>query len=181
MKDLSNIKNIEFLRNKDEILQEVIFENNHFNISDYYENEHDAALGIITPDQVIRVYSIISHEQVCKNIYRLLYKDFDEFSNEEDIDWQQKATAYGNIILQHVRNEYLFIWFPKELHLFQRDSLHALLFQIKECCLRTNITLTYCIGNKICHSVEDVLWYIKNLEIDLTETKKIGKSVRHKR
>ena len=55
------MKKIEHLTDENEILAEIIEENKRFDLEDFFVNNRDGGLIIITPNQTVSLYSIDSH------------------------------------------------------------------------------------------------------------------------
>lgn len=136
---MDTFKNIEELENDKEIEKEVLFQNKHFNLKDFYLKNQEAALIMITPKQTICTYSIIYHEYVCKAICHLLYKDFNHFpypnvikSLNELINLQDIAKMYQIIIILLISNDNGLIFHPNKINEFQYEELCSLKAKFNE-------------------------------------------------
>lgn len=129
MKNFNNIKQIEHMNESEDILSEIKYQNELFDLTSFYLNDEDSALAVITPKQAIYVYAIFSHEYVCEKVYNQLYPDFTWLSGK-DIDdsnettcWQEMATNQGNIIIQFDSNDDSLVWFPEHINMYQYTEL----------------------------------------------------------
>lgn len=129
MENLNSIKQIEHMNENEDILSEIKYQNEIFDLTTFYLNDEDSALAVITPKQTIYVYAIFSHEYVCEKIYKQLYPNFTWLSGEE-IDcsdviacWQEMATSQGNIIIQFNSDDYTLVWFPERINMYQYTEL----------------------------------------------------------
>lgn len=114
------MKDIETLKDRKEILEEINKQNKKFDKYQFYIDGNGGALSIITPIQTINVYSNKDHKTVAEKTYREMYDDFESF-DEENI-WQIQATSNSNIVIQHTRFTSI-VWIPEKITLNQFEQL----------------------------------------------------------
>lgn len=97
------MKNIEKLTNREEIIREINEENKNFDLKDFYANNRNAAVMIISEDNIVKSYSIFSHKTVAEQIIKTIDPEFNKFYNLSTI-WQNQATkkilfAYNYVVI----------------------------------------------------------------------------------
>lgn len=141
---------IETIKSKPLLKQELEFENDNFDLENFYRHNLNGAAIVITKDKMISAYSWVSHGATVLNIYNYLYnRDIETSSWDdltwqnmgsnlegsrwqgtpvklEDLTWQDKATNVGNIIIQLCDVGSSPVWLPSELNDFQYDTLMGL-------------------------------------------------------
>lgn len=128
---------IEAYFDKKQIEEEIIRENNEFDLEDFYVNELEGAICVITKDKTIFANAVASHYNALNAIYNLLYNDSNQMdyyclSDEDDTFWQNEAVQYGNVIIQLCSNVSSTVWLPAELNNYQKQELHLILEQIND-------------------------------------------------
>lgn len=130
MVDLTKIKNIEDLKNKDEISREIKYQNENFSLEDFFKYNQDGAISIITPNETVTTYAIEDHGDCAEKILLLLYSDFKEYyfpeyllSDEEYISWQRQTTKRGLVVIQYCTGCSSLAWFPKKINKYQQSEL----------------------------------------------------------
>ena len=162
---------IETIKSKPLLTQELEFENDNFNLENFYRNKLPAAVIVITKDKMISAYSWLSHGATALNIYNYLYNRDIQTSNWEDLTrqymasnpeesiwqktpvkleeliWQDKARNIGNIIIQLSTNGSSAVWFPSKLNDFQYNILMGLVDHLTEVDERGNYQIELALDN----------------------------------
>lgn len=115
------MRDIETIRNTHTLMQELKKQNLSFNLNEFYANVgkescHSGAIQIITPEHSVAFFADRSHMLAVKNVYRLLDKNFTNFTSEI---WQDDCTNRGNILFQFCANSFSLAWFPSKITPFQ--------------------------------------------------------------
>ena len=116
------MRNIETIRDRDILLQELKRQNMDFNISNFYLDESNTsvmnrgAIEIVTPDHDLACFANQSHMLAAKNIFRLFYDDFDDFTGEV---WQEESCNRGNVLFQFCPTSFSIVWIPNKITAFQ--------------------------------------------------------------
>ncbi len=118
-----DINMLEYMNDKEEKNHEIVRENDHFNLKDFYLNKLNGAVAVITQDDIIFAYAICDHKNVTNAIYNYLYNNQEEYFNNLDYLWQQTALKYGNIIIQFCSDSPSMIWLPSDINEFQNAAL----------------------------------------------------------
>lgn len=104
-------------------MKQIKYLNNSFNLEDFYINNKEAAVIIISDDKCISEYSPQSHEKVAENIIKSIDPTFKTFYNQSDICWQTQATNRGLVCIQLCSSCQSLIWLPNEINEFQYQYL----------------------------------------------------------
>lgn len=132
--------------NTPEVLEEVAYENEEFNLFDFFEKEKTitygkGACGFITRNQYFYCYAPSFHsyvfENVCSsifddgdmtgNVYGKLFTKYHEMNGKEnspyDDTWRYANKDFGVISIQLVSNEGACIWLPEKINSFQKEKI----------------------------------------------------------
>lgn len=127
------MKKIEHLTDENEILAEIIEENKRFDLEDFFVNNRDGGLIIITPNQTVSLYSIDSHCNVLEKAYKVMYPSFNGFnipdhisSDEDRITWHEQSCRMGNVLFQLASRVSSFIWLPDKINHYQFNQIKTI-------------------------------------------------------
>ena len=123
---------VEVITDKELLEQEIEYENNIFNLEEFYSKSLDGAAIVITKDKMISVYSWIDHNKAVLNIYNYLYDKDPKESEWDSPAWQYEALEKGNIIVQLCDKYTVPVWLPAGMNDFQYDTLMGFVEQLKE-------------------------------------------------
>lgn len=123
---------IEELTDQTDILNELVDENNNFDLDDFYLNDGDASVIVITPNQSISAYSKKEHAEVIERIYKIIYPWFDGFGLKNYYvsgnTWSAAIREIGNVVFQLASDADSIVWIPNKINKYQYDRL----LEIKE-------------------------------------------------
>lgn len=114
-----NFRNIENIKNEQQLLSEIKKQNDNFDIFDFYlknENDNNGAVQIIMPNHTLSCNVALSHKLVTQNIYKLIYKDFKEFTTDV---WQEESCERSNVLFQLCPGSFSLGWFPENITEYQ--------------------------------------------------------------
>lgn len=94
-----------------------------FNLEDFYINNKEAAIIIVSDDKYIGEYSPEGHEKVAQNIIESIDPTFKMFYSQSNICWQNQATNRGILCIQLCSSCQSLIWLPNEINEFQYQYL----------------------------------------------------------
>ena len=138
-----DINMLEYMSNK-ERNHEILRENDHFNLKDFYLNKLSGAVAVITQNDIVFAYAICDHKTVTNAIYNYLYNSQDEeYFNNSDYLWQQSALKYDNIIIQFCSDSPSMIWLPSNMNEFQKSALSFIQNNMINIMREYNIKLDY--------------------------------------
>lgn len=123
---------VEVITDKELLEQEIEYENNIFDLEEFYSKSLDGAAVVITKDKMISVYSWIDHNKAVLNIYNYLYDKDPKESEWDGPAWQYEALEKGNIIVQLCDKYTVPVWLPAGMNDFQYDTLREFVEQLKE-------------------------------------------------
>lgn len=113
---------IEDLSDKRQIKEALIKGNAEFNMeSIFMEEKYEGAMILITPNQTLKEYISISHEDVAKKMYEAMYGE--ELKNDKNKMWQQVLADEDIICIQICRDGYQIIFLPKEISTKQYNMM----------------------------------------------------------
>lgn len=127
------MKKIERLTDENEILDEIIEENKNFDLEDFFVNDRDGGLIIITPNQTVSLYSVDDHGNVLEKAYKVMYPSFNGFNFPENISAGQKVLSFqeqsckmGNVLYQLASRVSSLIWLPERITSFQLEQIKTI-------------------------------------------------------
>ncbi len=149
-KEEQSIPLIEALTDKTEIDKEVIRENNSFDLENFYVNNLEGAIGVITKDKTIFANAVIDHYTALNCIYNFLYNKLNTFKNYYDLRddrcWQEVAVSFGNIVIQFCSDVPSTVWLPEEINSYQQKELQKIIDQINTISQKHNLNIDLEIG-----------------------------------
>lgn len=116
------MRDIETISSKALLLQELKRQNAIFNLSDFYLDDKFSSVGdrgaieIVSSDHDISCFANQSHMLAAKNVFRLLYDDFNGFTSSV---WQQDSCDRGNVLFQFCPTSFSLAWIPDSISLYQ--------------------------------------------------------------
>lgn len=163
--------NIETLNDKKQIKKEIDEQYKNFNIKNFYNDDGNAAVGILSPHFTRYAYSIKEHGKVAEKIYKTIYEDFDGFDFykfDNAIIWQEQSSNMGNICIQLASFVPTLIWIPQKINMYQYQNLLEFYNEVKTLPNYEKnqfiTTVKNIDGNDL--YLEDALTYIKTLIMD---------------
>ncbi len=114
------MRDIETIGNSLVLLRELKKQNLSFDLKKFYLESDDSfnsgAVQIIMPNHKLSCFANKSHMVAMQNVCKLIYDDFDRFSDEV---WQEEICDMGNVLFQFCSNGFSIAWFPKKITSFQ--------------------------------------------------------------
>lgn len=133
------MRNIEDLTNPLDIKEEIKYQNQNFNLKDFYlkkvYNEGkmiDGAISIITKEGTINCFAKTSHFHVAEKIYKLLDDGFSGFEIDKDMLWQYQCTNRGDICIQLCNEMMSCVFLPETITYKQFEDFQYFVFCIQE-------------------------------------------------
>ena len=146
-KDRYLIPLIEAFNDKEALENEVIYENNEFDLEKFYVNQLEGAICVITKNRTICANAVINHYSALKAIYNLLYNDLDQihdyYSFSDDSCWQEEAVSYGNIVIQLCSDAFSSVWLSENLNDYQVKELENFFDAIETIRNKHNIPIEF--------------------------------------
>ncbi len=146
-KDRYLIPLIEAFNDKEALENEVIYENNEFDLEKFYVNQLEGAICVITKNRTICANAVINHYSALKAIYNLLYNDSDQihdyYSFSDDSCWQEEAVSYGNIVIQLCSDAFSSVWLSENLNDYQVKELENFFDAIETIRNKHNIPIEF--------------------------------------
>lgn len=146
----TSIPFLEALTCKDAIDQEILRENANFDLEEFFTNQLEGAICIITKNRTIFANALINHYTALNYIYNFLYNNSDQIKNycvpSENVFWQEAGVAFGNIVIQLCSNVSSTVWLPEEITPYQQSELNKILNQINIIRQKHNIPIDIEIG-----------------------------------
>lgn len=132
------MKKMDYLYDDREILEELIKENEEFDLADFYLKMNcksafevmfggrdytvpDGAVSLITPSQMLSFYSWQYHKDALENVMGVIYKDFNNAFFAES-DFEEIAVSFGDVCIQ-LCALFAFVWVPDVVNEFQYNAL----------------------------------------------------------
>ena len=144
-KDGYSIPLIEAFNDKEALENEVIYENNEFDLENFYVNQLEGAVCVITKNKTICANAVINHYSALKAIYNFLYNDLDQiqdyYSFSDDSCWQEEAVSYGNIVIQLCSDASSSVWLSENLNDYQVKELESFFGAIETIRKKHNIPI----------------------------------------
>ena len=95
---------------------------NLFDLEDFYINDREAAVIIVSDNMDVSEYSPKSHEKVAENIIKIIDPTFKMFYDQSNYCWQNQATNRGIVCIQLCSNCQSLIWLPNKINTFQYNK-----------------------------------------------------------
>lgn len=134
---------LEAIIDKKLVEQEVLRENANFDLENFFVNQLDGALCVITKNKTFFASALINHYIALNSIYNLLYNDSDEMKEYNGYNdyssWQESAVSFGNIVIQLCSNASNTCWLPEEMNTYQLLELKKILNQLNKIEQKHNI------------------------------------------
>lgn len=122
---------LEALVDKEAIEQEILRENANFDLENFFVNQFDGAICVITKNKTIFANALINHYTALNYIYNLLYNNSSEMKEySENYNWQKSAVSFGNIVIQLCSSASNTCWLPEKLNTYQLLELKKILDQL---------------------------------------------------
>ena len=118
------------IEEKNLLKQELEYERQNFSLEDFFSEQRDRAVCIITPEETITALTWLDHGRGALQMYNVLY---DEEKTMWDTPlWQIGATDRGNVVIQLCDSEYSPIWLPYKINDYQYQQLNQIIDNLQQ-------------------------------------------------